>query len=78
MGVIRRIRGWSYQLHDIFLKNKQASRIATVKSNLLHSMIVDEKKRIFKKQSFVLKKGKLETFLVVFDECLMEIKLNSY
>ena len=41
-------------------------------------MIVDEKKRIFKKRSFVLKKGKLETFLVVFDECLMEIKLNSY
>ena len=34
--------------------------------NLFHSMIVDEKKEFLKKLCFVLKKGKLETFLVLY------------
>ena len=30
MRVIHRIRGWSYELQDLFLKNKQTPRIANV------------------------------------------------
>ena len=47
-------------------------------SNLFHSMIVSGKKEFFKKLCFVLKKGKLETFLVVYNECLKGIKLKRY
>ena len=49
MAVIHRARDWSYELQDVFLKNKQIPQIARlIISNLLHSMIVDGKKEFMK------------------------------
>ena len=61
-----------------FLKINGLLEFRRLVSNLFHSMIVDGKKEFLKKLCFVFKKGKVETFLVVHNECLTEIKLKRY
>ena len=77
MRVINRTRGRSYECKMCFLKINRLLELRRLISNLFHSVIVDEK-NFLKKLRFLLKKGKLETFLVVYNKCLTEIKLRSY
>ena len=55
MRVIHIIRGWSFELQDVFLKNKHLELRRSI-SNLFHSMIVNGK-REFLENCFLLKKG---------------------
>ena len=57
MRVIHSIRGWSYELQDVFPKNKQIPR--TVKVNISFILSDDSrwKKRIFKNVVLGVKKG---------------------
>ena len=75
MRVIHRIRTLLYELHDMVLKSKQIPRIAKVNIYLFHSMIVDGKKEFLKKLCFVLKKGKLETFLALYNDRIFVLLL---
>ena len=58
------------------LKIEKLLELQRIISNLLHSMMVDGKKEVFKKLCFVLKKKKLDTLLVVCNECFTGIKLK--
>ena len=44
----------------------------------LQDVFLKRKKKVLKKLCFKLKKSKLETYLVVYDECPTKIKLNRY
>ena len=61
-----------------FLKINKLLEFRELISNLFHLMIADGNKEFFKKLCFVLKKGKLEKFLVLYNECLTGIKLKRY
>ena len=75
MRVIHSIRGWSYELQDVFLKNKQIPGIAKVNISFISFDDSRWKKRVFKNAVLCVKKGfKLEIFLVLYSECLWMLR----
>ena len=61
-----------------FLKIIKLLQLRRLISNLFQSMIVDGKYEFLKMLCPALKKGKLEIFLVLYNECLTGIKLKRY
>ena len=61
-------------LRSLLLKTRKLSDFLRWRSKLFHSVMVDGKKELLKKLSFVFGRGMLRTFRVEYNELLVGIK----